>query len=140
MVDGSRTKWNYTFQWTEKHLSPHEIDPLRYRYDELGAAALEKLQEISAQNRERNDTKGSRSRLDLYAVLRDNHESDEVLQRFWSEVHTVPDWVDWAQLARGQKVFYRYAAANLTGFALQGFVGENSVSCQSIRNPRVILY
>jgi hypothetical protein len=40
----------------------------------------------------------------------------------------VPDWVDWAQLERGQRFFYRYAAANIVGFALQGFLGENTAA------------
>lgn len=127
MSENSRVKWNYTFRWTDQHLSREEIDPLRYKYDELGAAALEKLQKISAQNIRGEDAQGARARLDLYALLRDNHETDQVLRKFWDELHTVPDWVDWEQIARGQEFFYRYAAANLTGFALQGFVGENSV-------------
>lgn len=62
----------------------------------------------------------------MYAVLRDYHDQDDVLNRLWNEVHTVPDWVDWAQIERGQKFFYRYAPANLMGFMLQAFVGENS--------------
>ena len=131
-MDGkSRTKWTYSFQWTDKHPSREETDPLRYKYDELGSAALERLQKISVQKSGEKDTsQGPRPKLDLYALLRDNHELDPVLQEFWNELHTVPDWVDWKQLERGQEFFYRYAAANLTGFALQGFVGENSVSCQ----------
>lgn len=127
MDEKTCTKWNYTFQWTDKHLPRHETDPLRYKYDELGAAALEKLQKISAENKKSKDPQRAPERLDLYALLRDNHETDKVLQKFWDELHTVPDWVDWEQIARGQKFFYRYAVANLTGFALQGFVGENSV-------------
>ena len=30
---------------------------------------------------------------DLYAILRDHAESDELLRRFWKEVNTVPSWV-----------------------------------------------
>ena len=128
MEDKSRQKWNYTFQWTENHLSPEEINPLRYEYDVLGAAALERLQEISKSANGEKERGGERKRLDLYALLRENHGKDEVLRRFWDELHDVPSWVDWEQIERGQRFFYRYAAANLTGFALQGFVGENSVS------------
>lgn len=36
---------------------------------------------------------------------------------------TVPDWVDWEQIARGQDVFYRYGGANLTGLAYQSLLG-----------------
>ncbi|KAF7588365.1 hypothetical protein BBP40_005794 [Aspergillus hancockii] len=63
---------------------------------------------------------------DPYTILRDHHTKDEVLAQFWTETHTVPDWVDWAQLERGQRFFHRYAIANIVGFALQGFVAENS--------------
>ena len=107
-------------------MTPEEMYPLRYKYDELGANALAKLQQISSQRVTTKDCPVPR--LDLYAVLRDNHASDPVLSDFWTHLHTVPEWVDWEQIQRGQKVFYRYAVANLTGFALQGFVGENSVS------------
>ncbi|KAK0918621.1 hypothetical protein LTR91_001576 [Friedmanniomyces endolithicus] len=60
---------------------------------------------------------------DLYAILRDHAETDELLQRFWREVTATPDWVDWEQIQRGQDVFYRYGAANLTGLAYQSLLG-----------------
>ena len=132
MDSSTQSKWNYTFQWTENHVSREEIDPLRYRYDELGAAALERLQAFSVRQTGDEDKGRGRGRLDLYALLRDYHETDELLSNFWEELHTVPDWVDWEQIKRGQDFFYRYAVANLTGFALQGFVGENSVRLPSI--------
>ena len=98
-------KWNYSFEWTKNHLSPEEMNPLRYQFDELGSAALEKLQQIAAQNDGAKDRQGPRQKLDLYALLRDNYATDPVLQKFWSELNTVPDWVDWDQIARGQKFF-----------------------------------
>lgn len=117
---------DYQFQWTDLHLPREKTDPLRYEYDELGSEVVEKLQELSRQKQQQDGT--NRARTDLYALLRDNHENDETLTRFWNEVHTVPEWIDWAQLERGQKFFYRYAPANLMGFALQGFMGENSAA------------
>ena len=57
------------------------------------------------------------------------HQYDELgSAALWNQTHAVPQWVDWEQLARGQDFFHRYIGANITGFALQGFVGENSVS------------
>ena len=102
MHDNLCKKWNYSFQWTENHLSPQRMKPLRYQYDELGSAALEQLQKISARNDSAKDKQAPRERLDLYALLRDNHETDPVLKKFWDEVHTVPDWVHWDQIERGQ--------------------------------------
>lgn len=60
---------------------------------------------------------------DLYAILRDHAEEDELLSRFWNDVNTVPDWVDWEQLERGQDVFYRYGGPCFTGLAYQSLLG-----------------
>lgn len=120
---------NYRFEWTDLHLAREETDPLRYEYDELGSEVVEKLQEIAKKQKEQEARDGrNQAKTDLYALLSDNYKNDEILARFWNEVHKVPEWVDWAQLERGQKFFYRYAPANLMGFALQGFMGENSAA------------
>ncbi|KAI1428993.1 hypothetical protein F5Y12DRAFT_782244 [Xylaria sp. FL1777] len=116
---------SYVFKWTELHLPRWKTDPLRYEYDTIGERALEKLQAIAKQKGFSDDP---RKRPDLHQLLADNHASDHDLREFWTYLHTVPDWVDWDQLERGQRFFYRYAAANLMGFALQGFVGENSAA------------
>ncbi|KKY16911.1 putative tat pathway signal sequence [Diplodia seriata] len=60
---------------------------------------------------------------DLYALLRDNAHKDEKLGELWKEVNTVPEWVDWEQIKRGQDVFYRYGSAALTGLAYQSLLG-----------------
>jgi hypothetical protein len=113
------TVCGYSFTWTEDHLSKEELEPFRQQYDTVGAAALERIQAI----RQESETKSA----DVYEILCEHHTSDPILAKFWDEVHTVPDWVDWDQLARGQAFFYRYAIANIVGFALQGFMAENSV-------------
>lgn len=77
-------------------------EPLRHQYDELGAAALEKLLAIrttrKAAREAASEGKGEKLNkdldLDLFAILRDHHTEDELLMRFWDEVHCVPDWVD----------------------------------------------
>lgn len=45
------------------------------------------------------------------------------MKELWDQLNTVPDWVDWEQLERGQDVFYRYGGANLTGLAYQSLLG-----------------
>lgn len=55
--------------------------------------------------------------------MKEHAETDETLQKFWKQVTTVPDWVDWEQIERGQDVFYRYGGANLTGLAYQSLLG-----------------
>lgn len=127
--ENKRAKWGYEFQWTENHLTADQTNPLRFSYDRLGEQALERLRLIqsSAAATSERDSKVLKPRLDLYTLLQENYKNDEILEQLWKEVNTVPDWVDWEQLAREQEVFYRYAIPGITGFVLQGFVGETSV-------------
>ena len=60
---------------------------------------------------------------DLYALLRDNAASDPTLNKLWTQVNSVPEWVDWEQIARGQEVFYRYGGPALMGLAFQSLLG-----------------
>ncbi|GKZ28604.1 hypothetical protein AbraIFM66950_010286 [Aspergillus brasiliensis] len=123
------SSWGYSFSWTRDHLSREELEPLRQQYDTSAANALERLQAIRATLMEESKVKGtSAPPTDLYVLLRDHRGDDDVLAKFWTEVNTVPEWVDWEQLQRGQQFFYRYAIANIVGFALQGFVAENSAA------------
>ncbi|KAH7016259.1 uncharacterized protein B0I36DRAFT_377845 [Microdochium trichocladiopsis] len=122
---GCHTHGPYRYTWSKLHWPKSHLEPLRQEYDELGSAALGKLQELS---RTQTSSTSPPERTDLLALLKQFHPSDHTLSAFWHELNTVPEWVDWAQLARGQHFFYRYAPANLMGFALQGFVGENSAA------------
>lgn len=45
---------------------------------------------------------------DLYGLLRDHADEDPRLQELWTQVNTIPDWVDWDQIQRGQDIFFRY--------------------------------
>lgn len=103
------------------------MEPLRYQYDELGSAAVNILNDIARKARE-GVREQATAPVDLYAILQEHHSNDEVLAEFWEKTHAVPEWVDWEQLRRGQDFFYRYALPNLMGFALQGFMGENSAA------------
>ncbi|KAK4972579.1 hypothetical protein LTR66_011286 [Elasticomyces elasticus] len=131
--------WGYTFDLTPEHLTPEQCEPLKQSYDTLGEQCLDRLNEISPPSRSelpRNNSKYATENpaekgeqaskavsRDLYAILRDHADTDETLQRFWREVNTVPAWVDWDQIVRGQDVFYRYGGANLTGLAYQSLLG-----------------
>ena len=126
--ESPRKVGNHTFTLTEDHLSPDEIQLLKLQFDERSSAALQRLQEIYKDQSAAKSTPDGLTRLDLYAVLRDNHKTNPVLASLWDEMYTVPSWVDWDQIDRGQRVFYRYGVANMIGFALQGFMGENAAS------------
>ena len=139
--ENTRSAWGYTFQLTAEHLTPEQTHPLKYSYDTLGEEALDRINLISPpasselpRNSPRTSgTKGPAQdgaeniapapRRDLFFLLRDNAGMDEKLGELWKQVNTVPDWVDWGQIARGQEVFYRYGGASLTGLAYQSLLG-----------------
>lgn len=147
--------WQYSFEQTDDHLSDAEYRQLANSYDVAGAAAFDRLIELSAtaasdtptdlapktQLRRRSpeaqdsiftdsekidrpaQAASKRPSKDLYGTFAKHAKDDPALATLWDEVNTVPDWVDWAQIARGQDVFYRYGAANLTGLFYQSLLG-----------------
>ena len=136
---------------TPDHLTPEQAHPLKFTYDVLAEECYELLNHMSSSTSEptpekqisaqiqlpdksntpsshtstnpRPSTPPSRPKRDLYLLLRDNHSQHPKLQTLWDEVSSVPAWVDWDQIARGQDVFYRYGAATLTGLAYQSLLG-----------------
>ena len=137
----TRTAFGYTFQLTEHHLTPDQMDFMKQSYDTLGEKALERLNIISPpprsalpRNRIRDEAepaltsngtgdKPPEGKRDLYALMRQNAFNDEALGQLWAEVNTVPSWVCWDQIARGQDCFYRYGGPVLTGLAFQSLLG-----------------
>jgi len=97
---------------------------MKYSYDVLGEDALNRLDQISpplSSELPRNQTQAkgeSKPKRDLYALLKEHHLEDEKLGQLWDEVNTVPKWVDWEQISRGQEVFYRYGGVALTAVCL----------------------
>ncbi|KIW96340.1 uncharacterized protein Z519_03409 [Cladophialophora bantiana CBS 173.52] len=105
-----------------------ESKPERRDDAQLGSVAYQLQQPAStamngSTETDRPPTLPSTPKRDLYVLLRDHHSSHPKLQELWDEVTTVPSWVDWAQICRGQDVFYRYGAATLTGLAYQSLLG-----------------
>jgi len=109
-----RRVYGHDFEWTQHHLTAEQMRPMMFQYDELGSVALEVLDRISppslsSWSTTRAPPSGETNpHRDLYALLKDNASSDETLGRLWEQVNTVPEWVDWDQIERGQQVFYRY--------------------------------
>lgn len=135
--ENTRSCWGYTFQWTVQHLSDEERHRLKFTYDTLADECLDRLDKISPppsaglpRNTERNIPIGkegaaspSPPKRDLYLLLRQHAAEDQKLGQLWEELHTIPPWVDWQQIERGQEVFYRYGSAALTGLAYQSLLG-----------------
>lgn len=133
---------------TKEHLTEEQCKPLKFSYDVLGEQVLARLNEISPPSRKdlpRGNSKFSippkdedtsirveekeaagttkSATRDLYKILCEHREHDDLLKQFWAEITTVPPWVDWAQIERGQDVFYRYGGAVLTGLTYQSLLG-----------------
>jgi hypothetical protein len=121
--ENTRKKWGYKFQWTPGHHTAEDLTPMKYTYDTLGEECLNILDKISPpltnelpRNQSRASEKDSgtlKPKIDLYALLKEHAAQDETLRKLWTEVNTVPEWVDWDQIARGQEVFYRYGGVAL---------------------------
>ncbi|KAK5661475.1 hypothetical protein OQA88_11377 [Cercophora sp. LCS_1] len=128
--------WGYNFQWTHDHLTPEQMRPMMFSYDALATECLDRLDELAPQKsfrsrqpagpkpQDASPREAAECPLpDLYSLLQQHAPSDPSLQRLLSEVNTIPPWVDWAQLARGQKVFYRYAGPSIVSLTFQSLLG-----------------
>lgn len=105
---GNRTEchyWGYSFRWTDLHPTADELRPMIHTCDTLADECVEKLNKIAEATKE----DGKPLNKDLYGLLRDHADEDPKLTKLWTEINTVPDWVDWEQIRRGQDVFFRYA-------------------------------
>ncbi|KAJ3549762.1 hypothetical protein NM208_g341 [Fusarium decemcellulare] len=126
--------YGYKFRMTELHQTPEQLDHLKHKFDEVGSDATAALDEMFPPPPPRagwySKTKNENPQpdRDTYALLQDNRSKDPRLQALWDEVNTVPDWVDWDQIKRGQDVFYRYAPAAVAGFAFQGLLATTGAS------------
>lgn len=127
-------------------MTPEQLDPLKHKYDVLGSEASEVLDALYPPPPPRagwySKTKAENPQpdRDTYALLRDNIDKDAKLQKLWDEVNTVPEWVDWEQIQRGQDVFYRYAPAAVAGFAFQGLLATTVCLTPMMLNNQDIKY
>ncbi|CAJ2511621.1 Uu.00g072460.m01.CDS01 [Anthostomella pinea] len=136
---GWRRHWGLKLKWTPEHLTPEDLEPLTQTYDTVGQDAVERLDEIApppyalAPPKDGNIEGGfkpdgeKRPRRDLYELVQEHASTDDKIGRFWTEINTIPEWVDWEQIERGQKIFFRYggpAITSLTFLSLLGGMGS----------------
>ncbi|KAI9170998.1 hypothetical protein HJFPF1_00477 [Paramyrothecium foliicola] len=125
MPDDSMRVWGHQFRWTSQHQTAAELRHLLFSYDKLANDALDRIDEISPP-----PTKGWKcphgsgpGQRDLYALLEEHAEEDETLGKLWNEVTNPPDWVDWEQIERGQRVVYQFNAQVLLGLLYKSLLG-----------------
>lgn len=109
--------WGYDFMWTNQHPKVEDVQELLYTYDKLAVDSLNRIDAISPPG-PKDGRKCPMSQRDLYALLKEHSSSDETLGKLWSQVTDIPDWVDWEQIERGQKVVYQYHGQMLLGVSI----------------------
>ncbi|GAB1202413.1 hypothetical protein APSETT445_001026 [Aspergillus pseudonomiae] len=124
--------WGYTFEWIDGLHSPVEqLHSIMLNYDKLVDECLDRLDEISPPGSARAKSTGSPDartpKRDLYSLLEKHAKDDPKLDELWSEVNTVPDWVEWEQIKRGQEVFFRYGTPILNVHILQVSLSLDSI-------------
>lgn len=129
-----RELWGYKFEATDLHQSADQLRPLMFTYDKLADDCLERLNEISPPKKvprpvvAQNEKPASKSpKRDLYALLEKHHGEDPKLGELWTQINTVPDWVDWEQIKRGQDVFYRYGMSMLNAVSTRRATASNEI-------------
>ncbi|KAK3397058.1 hypothetical protein B0T20DRAFT_248268 [Sordaria brevicollis] len=129
--------WGYTFDWTPSHLTASDLHPLTLSYDKLTDDCLDEFDRLGLTSSFRAKTSSSNSnpqngsqcplhQTDFYTLLSTNSSSPSpspVLSRLWDQITTIPPWVSYPQLARGQTVFYRYAGPAITSLTFHSLLG-----------------
>ncbi|KAH6688615.1 tat pathway signal sequence [Plectosphaerella plurivora] len=130
-----RRIWGFEFKWTSEHLTVDDMRPMMFTYDTLAEDALNRLDEISpppaapprpeadAPPPSADDEKKRPPSRDLVALIKEHAATDEVIGRLWEQANTVPDWVNWEQIERGQRVFLRYSGPAIIALTFQSLVG-----------------
>lgn len=107
--------WGHEFTWTAQHPDIEEMRKMLYTYDELAIRALDRIDEISPVTPKKGDDECPMAQRNLYTILQENLQTDDVLRQLWNEVTTVPEWVDWEQIQRGQRVIFQYKGQMMLG-------------------------
>lgn len=84
--------------WTEKHFPASRLEPLRQVGDLLADNALAALDVKPGQN--------ALAALREYTARPVEEQVSDAPRLLMQQLMTVPDWVDWAQVQRGQEVYW----------------------------------
>jgi len=90
--------WDYDVMWTEDHIPASRLEPLRKIGDVLADNALEALQIKAGAN--------ALAELRAYVSRPESEQESPAPRLLMAQLMTVPDWVDWDQVRRGQDVYW----------------------------------
>ncbi|KAF9564453.1 hypothetical protein EC968_004505 [Mortierella alpina] len=98
---GQRIKsWDHEIIWTKHHLPASKLEPLRALGDPLADDAQAALEIKPGED--------ALEALLAYTAQPLDEQKSTAPQRLLTQVMTVPEWVDWDRLQRGQQVYWRY--------------------------------
>ncbi|KFH63216.1 hypothetical protein MVEG_10627 [Podila verticillata NRRL 6337] len=101
LVPGQRFPfWDYDITWTEKHFPASRLEPLRQVGDVLADNALAALNVKPGQD--------ALVALREYTAQPIKEQTSEAPRLLMQQLMTVPEWVNWAQVQRGQEVYWKY--------------------------------
>ncbi|PWY92172.1 hypothetical protein BO70DRAFT_424917 [Aspergillus heteromorphus CBS 117.55] len=127
MSSNIRSYWDYTFEWTDLHQTGEQLRPMMFTYDKLADECLERLEALAPPTNVSDAQKGhpdpKAPKRDLFALLKAHAHDDPKLGELWAQVNTVPQWVDWQQIKRGQEVFFRYGLPILNVLNFESLLG-----------------
>ncbi|KAF9128882.1 hypothetical protein BGW39_004653 [Mortierella sp. 14UC] len=92
--------WDYDIMWTEKHLPASRLEPLRKIGDPLADNALEALKVKQGED--------AFKALLAYTSRPVEEQESPAPRLLMQQLNTVPEWVSWEQVQRGQEVYWRY--------------------------------
>ncbi|KAK5821064.1 hypothetical protein F5H01DRAFT_412209 [Linnemannia elongata] len=92
--------WDYDIMWTEMHLPASRLEPLRKIGDPLADNALEVLKVKQGEDAFRA--------LIAYVSQPEEKQESSAPRLLMQQLMTVPEWVNWEQVKRGQEVYWRY--------------------------------
>ena len=90
--------WDGDFIWTENHLPASKLEPLRSLGDPLADDALAALEIKPGED--------ALEALLAYTSQPSHEQKSPAPQQLLTQVMTIPDWVDWDSLQRGQQVYW----------------------------------
>ena len=116
-TDQVQSRYGFVWKWSPLHPTKAEIQKMLYSYDELAAAVLDRLDVLSPppQSKTWQCPHGGKGQRDVYELVQKHAHEDEVVGKLWDEASSVPEWVDWDQLARGQAVVRQYYGQIILG-------------------------
>ncbi|KAK4175641.1 hypothetical protein QBC36DRAFT_21309 [Triangularia setosa] len=59
----------------------------------------------------------------LFSLLSFHGPSDPILSPLWTQLTTLPPWVNFSQITSGQRIFYRYLGPSIVGLTFQALLG-----------------